>query len=144
ETATVIVHGEAGKAVLAVPPTAIRWEGQQAYVLRATPDSKEGDGKGGEEARVLLERVDVTVHEDVSGRVAVEGPIAAGDRVVRSGPQTLVDGDSVQAIEAPASPAAKASPAAQTPAPTPATAPTPAPNPDPGPAPAPTSATEDK
>lgn len=87
EAVEVRVRGEQGKPVLTVPPTAVRWDGSQAYVLRATAVGS------GEQAREQLERVDVTVHEDVDGAVAIEGPIAVDQRVVSSGPATLVDGD---------------------------------------------------
>jgi RND family efflux transporter MFP subunit len=87
EAVEVRVRGEQGKPVLTVPPTAVRWDGSQAYVLRATAVGS------GEEAREQLERVDVTVREDVDGAVAIEGPVSAGQRVVSSGAATLVDGD---------------------------------------------------
>ncbi len=87
ESAEVLVRGETGQRRLVVPSTAVRWEGKQAYLLRAHATGS------GEDAREQLERIDVSVHEDVAGGVAVEGPIAAGDRVVSSGPATLVDGD---------------------------------------------------
>ena len=87
EAAEVSVHGDKGEAELVVPPTAVRWEATQAYLLRAVAVTT------GEQAREQLERVDVSVHEDVDGQVAIEGPITAGDRVVSSGPTTLVDGD---------------------------------------------------
>lgn len=93
EAAEVRVRGSKGEAVLVVPPTAIRWDGQQAYLLRATSTGS------GDEAREQLERVPVSVHQDVGGGVAVEGSIAAGERVVASGPTTLVDGD--EAIHVP-------------------------------------------
>lgn len=92
ESVSVSVRGTVGKPVLAVPPTAVRWEGKQAYLLRA---STEG---AGEEARERLERVDITVHEDVGEGVAIEGPVKIGDRVVSSGPATLVDGDAAIAV----------------------------------------------
>jgi RND family efflux transporter MFP subunit len=87
EAVEVRVRGEQGQPALTVPPTAVRWEGSQAYVLRATAVGS------GDEAREQLERVNVTVHEDVEGKVAIEGPVTAGQRVVSSGPSTLVDGD---------------------------------------------------
>jgi RND family efflux transporter MFP subunit len=90
EAVEVRVRGRTGEAKLVVPPTAVRWDGSQAFVLRATQTRTEGEG---EEAREQLERVNVTVHEDVAGGVAVEGPIEVGQRVVSSGPATLVDGD---------------------------------------------------
>jgi RND family efflux transporter MFP subunit len=93
EAVEVRVRGERGQGVLTVPPTAVRWEGSQAYILRATATGT------GDEAREQLERVDITVHEDVEGRVAIDGPVTAGQRVVSSGPATLVDGD--EAINVP-------------------------------------------
>ena len=100
EAVEVRVRGERGQPVLTVPPTAVRWEGAQAYILRATAVGQ------GEDAREQLERIDVHVHEDVAGRVAITGPIAVGDRVVRSGPSTLVDGDeAVMVPDAAATPA---------------------------------------
>lgn len=103
EAVEVGVRGERGEAVLVVPPTAVRWEADGAYVLRATAVTTGEKGgeqggeqrgeQGGEEVRVQLERVDVRVHEDVGGGVALEGPLQLGDRVVSSGPSTLVDGD---------------------------------------------------
>nr|WP_255216576.1 efflux RND transporter periplasmic adaptor subunit [Pseudenhygromyxa sp. WMMC2535] len=94
ETVVVKVHGEKGDRVKVVPPTAVRWEGQQAYLLRATTVAA---GESGE-AREQLERVDVRVHEDVAGAVAIEGPIEPGDHVVSAGLQTLVDGDLVAPV----------------------------------------------
>ncbi|WP_181234019.1 efflux RND transporter periplasmic adaptor subunit [Enhygromyxa salina] len=97
EAAEVLVRGDKGKPELVVPPTAVRWEATQAYLLRATAVAT------GDQAREQLERVDVSVHEDVDGQVAVTATggasLAAGDRVVASGPSTLVDGD--QAIMIP-------------------------------------------
>jgi RND family efflux transporter MFP subunit len=94
EAIEVRVRGAKGEARLVVPATAVRWEGAQAYVLRAVASS---DGIE------QLGRVDVIVREDVDGGVAIEstdaagglagGGLAAGDRVVSSGPATLVDGD---------------------------------------------------
>jgi RND family efflux transporter MFP subunit len=85
EAIEVRVRGAKGEARLVVPATAVRWEGAQAYVLRAVASS---DGLE------QLGRVDVTVREDVDGGVAIESTLlAAGDRVVSSGPATLVDGD---------------------------------------------------
>lgn len=84
EAIEVRVRGAKGEARLVVPATAVRWEGKQAYVLRAVATA---DG------REQLARVDVSVHEDVDGAVAIEGPLAPGERVVSSGPATLVDGD---------------------------------------------------
>ncbi len=95
EAVEVRVRGEKGKPVLTVPPTAVRWEGEQAYVLRATTTGS------GDEAREQLERVNVTVHEDVDGRVALDGPLTPGQRVVSSGPATLVDGDEAIAVPLP-------------------------------------------
>lgn len=92
ESASVEVRGVVGETVLAIPATAVRWEGSQAFVLRATTEGQ------GEDARERLERVDITVHEDVDGLVAVAGPLEAGDRVVRAGPATLVDGDEAVAV----------------------------------------------
>ncbi len=97
ESVDVEIHGAAGQARLVVPATAVRWEGTRAYLLRAHAE--------GEQQR--LERIDVTVHEDVElepgqpSGVAVEGPIAAGDRVVSSGPATLMDGDLATAVPRP-------------------------------------------
>ncbi|WP_146662696.1 efflux RND transporter periplasmic adaptor subunit [Enhygromyxa salina] len=91
EAAEVFVRGDKGKPELVVPPTAVRWESTQAYLLRATTVGSAA--QGGEQTREQLERVDVSVHEDVGGQVAVSGPLAVGDRVVSSGPSTLVDGD---------------------------------------------------
>jgi RND family efflux transporter MFP subunit len=83
EAIEVRVRGAKGEARLVVPATAVRWEGKQAYVLRAVAaDNLE-----------QLTRVDVSVHEDVDGGVAIEGALEPGDRVVASGPGTLVDGD---------------------------------------------------
>jgi RND family efflux transporter MFP subunit len=103
EAAEVTVRGDEGKAELVVPPTAVRWEASQAYVLRAvTVTGAASDEQHDQhdqhdlimgQTREQLERVDVTVREDVEGNVALDGPIAAGDRVVSSGPSTLVDGD---------------------------------------------------
>jgi len=87
EAVEVRVRGERGKPELVVPPTAVRWEGAQAYVLRATSVTT------GDQPSEQLERVDVTVGEDVGGGVALNGPLTVGDRVVSSGPATLVDGD---------------------------------------------------
>jgi RND family efflux transporter MFP subunit len=88
EAIEVRVRGAKGEARLVVPATAVRWEGAQAYILRAAETSDE---------ILQLTRVDVTVREDVDGGVAIEGTraggLAAGDRVVSSGPATLVDGD---------------------------------------------------
>jgi RND family efflux transporter MFP subunit len=95
EAVEVRVRGERGQPVLTVPPTALRWEGSQAYILRATTTGT------GEDAREQLERIDVTVHEDVDGRVAIGGPLLAGQRVVSSGPATLVDGDLAIAVPLP-------------------------------------------
>ncbi|MFO7567164.1 MAG: efflux RND transporter periplasmic adaptor subunit [Enhygromyxa sp.] len=92
EAVEVRVRGERGQPVLTVPPTAVRWEGTAAYVLRASATGS------GEQAREQLERVEVTVHEDVDGRVAIEGPLTPGQRVVSSGPATLVDGDLAIAV----------------------------------------------
>ena len=94
EAAEVFVRGAKGEPELAVPPTSIRWDAAQAYVLRATAVA----GAEGDESREQLERVNVTVHEDVDGAVAIEGPIQAGDRVVSSGPTTLVDADLVISV----------------------------------------------
>ncbi len=89
ESVRVSVRGVLADSVITVPSTALRWEGPQAYVLRATSKGE------GEAAREHLERVDVRVHEDVQGGVAVDGELGAGDRVVSSGLSTLVDGDVV-------------------------------------------------
>lgn len=112
EAVEVSVHGDQGKPELVVPPTAVRWEAGQAYLLRAVPVTHTGTptptgtptGTGAEAAsnREQLERVNVTVREDVDGAVAVEGPISVGDRIVSSGPTTLVDGD--EAIHVPDAP----------------------------------------
>jgi RND family efflux transporter MFP subunit len=97
ESAEVGIRGATGKARLVVPATAIRWEGPRAYLLRAVRE--------GEQDR--LERIDVSVHEDIAlgpgeaPGVAVEGSITAGDHVVSSGPATLVDGDAVIAVPQP-------------------------------------------
>jgi RND family efflux transporter MFP subunit len=97
ESATVTIRGAAGRPRLVVPATAVRWEGPRAFLLRATAE--------GEQQR--LERIDVTVHEDVplepgqAAGVAVEGSIAVGDRVVSSGPATLIDGDVAIAVPRP-------------------------------------------
>lgn len=94
ESAEVSIRGATGQARLVVPATAIRWEGPRAYLLRALG---EGDNQ-------RLERVDVSVHEDISlglgqaSGVAVEGTLAAGDQVVSSGPSTLMDGDMAIAV----------------------------------------------
>lgn len=99
EAAEVSVSGDKGKPELVVPPTAVRWEASQAYLLRATAVTGSGVGSGTSsesgagQPREQLERVNVTIHEDVDGQVAIEGPLSAGDRVVSSGPFTLVDGD---------------------------------------------------
>jgi RND family efflux transporter MFP subunit len=90
EAVEVRVRGAKGEARLVVAATAVRWEGKQAYVLRAVATA---DGSGNGSSSEQLTRVDVSVHEDVDGGVAIEGPLAAGDRVVSSGPATLVDGD---------------------------------------------------
>jgi RND family efflux transporter MFP subunit len=84
EAIEVRVRGAKGDARLVVPATAVRWEGKQAYVLRAVATADDIE---------QLTRVDVSVHEDVDGGVAIEGPLSAGERVVSSGPATLVDGD---------------------------------------------------
>ncbi len=84
EAVEVRVRGAKGEPRLVVPATAVRWEGKQAYVLRAAASA---------EGLEQLSRVDVTVHEDVDGGVAIEGPLAPGNRVVSSGPATLIDGD---------------------------------------------------
>jgi RND family efflux transporter MFP subunit len=91
EAIEVRVRGAKGEARLVVPATAVRWEGAQAYVLRSV-ETAEGIEQ--------LTRIDVTVREDVDGGVAIEStlaggqsPLAPGDRVVSSGPATLVDGD---------------------------------------------------
>jgi RND family efflux transporter MFP subunit len=86
EAIEVRVRGAKGAARLVVPATAVRWEGKQAYVLRAVALADELE---------QLTRVDVSVHEDVDGGVAISSthPLQAGDRVVSSGPATLVDGD---------------------------------------------------
>ncbi|PRQ03457.1 multidrug efflux system subunit MdtA [Enhygromyxa salina] len=104
EAVEVLVRGDEGEPEIVVPPTAIRWEAGQAYVLRAT---RVGGGDEAEEGREQLERVDVTVHQDVGGGVAVEGPLVPGARVVSSGPATLVDGD--EAIMIPHAPRAPGS-----------------------------------
>lgn len=93
EAVEVRVRGVERDSVLVVPPTAVRWDAGKAYVLRASSSGS------GEAARETLERVEIRVHEDVGGGVAVSGPLAAGERVVSSGPATLVDGD--QAIHVP-------------------------------------------
>jgi RND family efflux transporter MFP subunit len=99
EAVEVRVRGERGTPELVVPPTALRWEGRAAYVLRASPSASSitrgAPEAADEQPREQLERVDVSVHEDVDGGVAVVGPLHAGDRVVSSGPATLVDGDEV-------------------------------------------------
>lgn len=122
EAVEVRVRGVEREPVLVVPATAVRWDAGQAYVLRATSSGAK------DAARETLERVDIDVHEDARGGVAVSGPLAAGQRVVSSGPSTLVDGD--QAIYVPyadgagppqakAAPEAKAAPAAEAPTQTP-------------------------
>ncbi|MFV8756403.1 efflux RND transporter periplasmic adaptor subunit [Nannocystaceae bacterium ST9] len=105
ESAEVDVRGATGEARLVVPATAIRWEGPRAYVLRS---HREGEAETeGEGERERLERIDVGVHEDVElgpGQppgVAIEGAIAAGDRVISSGPSTLIDGDFAIAVPQP-------------------------------------------
>jgi RND family efflux transporter MFP subunit len=95
EAIEVRVRGAKAEPRLVVPATAVRWEGVQAYVLRAVSTGS------GEDAREQLTRVDVTVHEDVGGGIAVVGALAAGERVVSSGPATLVDGDTAIHIPLP-------------------------------------------
>ena len=132
EAVEVRVRGSKGKPVLVVPPTAVRWDGPQAYLLSATSKGE------GDEAREVLERVPVTVHQDVGSGVAVEGPIAAGQRVVASGPSTLVDGDEAIHVPYPNGGGPKIAEEALPPRTTPAkpteSAPAPAPEPTPAPA----------
>lgn len=107
ESAEVRIRGATGKPRRVVPATAVRWEGPRPYLLRARP---EGDAS---EGTLRVERIDVTVHEDVelgpglAPGVAIEGPLEVGDRVVASGPTTLMDGDVAVAVPvaAPPSPA---------------------------------------
>ncbi len=110
ESAEVSVRGATGEARQVVPATAIRWEGPRAFLLRSHCEGAGPPECTGEGQRERLERIDVTVHEDVDlgpGRapgVAIEGSIAAGDRVVSSGPATLVDGDTAIAVPVVAAP----------------------------------------
>lgn len=105
EAVEVHVRGAKGEPRLVVPATAVRWDGTQAYVLQAvSTGAVEGQP---EQTHEQLTRIDVTVSEDVAGGVAVEGPLKAGDRVVSSGPATLVDGDTaimIPFVTAPAQP----------------------------------------
>lgn len=81
ESAEVEVFAAAQPASAAVPATAIRWFGDESYVLRL-----EGD---------VVARVPVEVLDDAEELVAIEGEIAAGDAVVATGPTRLRDGDKV-------------------------------------------------
>lgn len=129
EAIEVRVRGAKGEARLVVPATAVRWEGAQAYVLRAAQISE-----GTSDETLALARVDVVVREDVDGGVAIEGTgagLAAGDRVVSSGPATLVDGDT--AIMVPYTDGAgQGAPAAQTAAASPSQSQSQGPGPQPG------------
>lgn len=86
ETASVEVNAPVRTDALVIAPTAIRWEGDQAYVFVL------GDGD-------VLQRVDVDVFESVGNGVRVEGAVVEGTRVAAAGPSTLVDGDVVRVVE---------------------------------------------
>lgn len=88
ESAEVEVFGPQREPVTAVPMTAVRWSASTSYVLRLQGST--------------VERVDVTVLDDSDDLVTVSGPIAAGDQVVAAGPVSLVSGDEVVVVDAPA------------------------------------------
>ncbi len=75
----------------AVPPEAIRYRGDRPYVFLL-----EGD---------TVRMVPVRVREERGERVTVEGPLAAGAKVVVAGPVNLADDDRVVVTERRAPPA---------------------------------------
>ena len=89
ELVDVEVYGAARDPVKSVPFTAVRWAADQAYVLTV-------DEAG------TLGRVDVTVLDEADEVVIIEGEIAAGQRVVETGPTALREGDTVKVVAAPA------------------------------------------
>jgi membrane fusion protein (multidrug efflux system) len=77
------------EGALFVPETAILRVGERAYVFRAA------DG--------TAERVEVTTGVRDDGRIEVRGPLAAGERVVGAGLETLRDGAPIRAASEPTS-----------------------------------------
>lgn len=86
ETAEIEVKAPIRSDALVLDPTAIRWEGEQAYVFAID------DGE-------VLRRVDIEVFESIGDGVRVEGEVEQGLRVAAAGPSTLVDGDTVRVVE---------------------------------------------
>jgi multidrug efflux system membrane fusion protein len=85
ESAEVEVFAAAQPKVPAVPATAIRWLGPEAFVFVVL------DGK--------LARRPVRALDDVGELVIVEGGLAAGDVVVAAGPVNLGEGREVVVVE---------------------------------------------
>ena len=88
ELVEVEVYGAARAPVKSVPFTAVRWAAYQAYVLTV-------DEAG------LLGRVDVKVVDEADEAVVIEGELAAGQRVVETGPIALREGDTVVVVPSP-------------------------------------------
>ncbi len=90
ESAEVEVNGPQRAPVKAVPMTAVRYSTGAAYVLRLAGDE--------------VERVEVEVLDDAGDMVTIAGDIATGDRVVATGPNSLMPGDTVVVAGAPSEP----------------------------------------
>lgn len=88
ELVEVLVYGADQDAAKAVPATAIRWTATQAYVLEIDEEQR-------------LSRIEIRVLDDTHELVVVEGDIEEGDRIVSSGPVTLVAGDTVEVVPDP-------------------------------------------
>lgn len=95
ESAEVEVFGPQREPVLAVPMTAVRWSAGMAYVLRVQGD--------------VVERVEVTVLDDDEDLVTIAGSVKVGEPVVAAGPISLMPGDPVVVVDAPAETLADAS-----------------------------------
>ncbi len=88
ELVDVEVFGAARAPVKAVPFTAVRWAAEQAYVLEVA-------------ANGALRRIDIALVDESEDEVIIEGELAAGVRVVETGPTALRDGDIVTVVAAP-------------------------------------------
>ena len=85
ESAEVQVFGALQQPQPMVPATAIRWSAGESFVFRVVDDK--------------VERVPVRVGEDTGTGVVVEGALRLRDKVIRTGPTNLDDGDRVVVVD---------------------------------------------
>ncbi len=87
EAVDVEVIATAQKTQRALPATAIRYAGLESYALKLDGDK--------------VAKVPVKVLDDAASLVTISGDLKTGDRVVRTGPVNLTDGDQVVVVEEP-------------------------------------------